>query len=78
MTETPKNEWHLTLNIDPPPLFELVSTVLLPEDHIICEENSLHLIEKNAVDMRAMWNSMSRSIQAVISVQEVLSGDPDG
>ena len=69
------DRWRICLDLATHPWADVMLKAIGPEDHIQIEEYVLVLSEKARVDLRAMWNSACRSLQASESTAFELEGN---
>ena len=61
---TLNERWQIHLDLSAHPHAHVLLQAIAPEDHVHLNNSQLILDEKARVDLRAMWNSVCRSLQA--------------
>ncbi len=69
---TLNERWQIHLDLSAHPYAHVLLQAIAPEDHIHLNDSHVILDEEARVDLRAMWNSVCRSLQASESTALVL------
>ncbi len=61
---TLNERWQIQLDLSLHPCTHILLQAIAPEDHLRIDNSVVFLDENTRVDLRAMWNSLCRSLQA--------------